>query len=71
MSTAKLLYFGFAHVWAGSARPGFLKTRVKTAHLSLTSFRISVRLIELPPFTKAFQLIPGDALHSESPCKTW
>ena len=71
LSAAKLFYFGFAHVWAGSARPEYLRTRVQTDPHPPANFRVNGALINFPPFAQTFELKPGDKLYSNSPCTIW
>jgi len=71
LSAAKLFFFGFAHVWAGSARPEYLRTRVQTDPHPPAVFRVNGTLINFPPFAKVFKLKPGDNLHSNSRCTIW
>jgi putative endopeptidase len=71
LSAAKLFYFGFAHVWAGSARPEYLRTRVQTDPHPPANFRVNGTLINFPPFAQTFELKPGDKLYNNSPCTIW
>lgn len=68
---ARLFFFGFAHLWASSARPAYLRTRVQTDPHPPAEFRVNGTLINFPPFTKTFALKPGDKLYAKSPCTIW
>jgi len=67
----KLFFFGFAHLWASSARPAYLRTRVQTDPHPPAEFRVNGTLINFPPFAKTFMLRPGDKLYTKSPCTIW
>jgi putative endopeptidase len=71
LSATQLFFFGFAHVWASTARPEYLRTRVQTDPHPPANFRINGTLTNFPPFAKYFSLKPGDKLYKKSPCKIW
>jgi putative endopeptidase len=68
---ARLFFYGFAHLWAGSARPAYLRKRVQTDPHPPAEFRVNGTLKNFPPFAKTFSLQPGDELRTNSPCTIW
>lgn len=71
LSNASLFYFGFAHTWAGNARPEYLRTRVQTDPHPPAHFRVNGTLVNFAPFANVFSLKPGDKMYTGSPCKIW
>ncbi len=71
LSEAKLFFLGFAHLWASSARPAYLRTRALTDAHPPAEYRVNGTLVNLPAFSETFALKPGDPLYSKSPCKVW
>jgi len=71
MTQAKLFYYGFAHVWAGSAQPECLRTRVQTEPHPPAKFRVHGTLRNFPSFAQTIALQPGDNLYTDTPCRVW
>jgi len=71
MTEAQLFFYGFSHVWAGSARPEYLRARVQTDPHPPAKFRVNGTLVNFPPFAQTFALRPGNKLFSDRPCKVW
>ena len=71
MTQAQLFYYGFAHVWAGSARPEYLRTRVQTDPHPPAKFRVNGTLRNFPPFAQTFALKPGSNLYTDTLCSVW
>lgn len=71
LSEAKLFFLGFAHLWAGSARPAYLRARALTDAHPPAEYRVNGTLVNLRAFSETFALKPGDSLYSDVPCKIW
>jgi putative endopeptidase len=68
---SNLFFLGFAHVWAASARPEYLRTRVLTDPHPPAMFRVNGTLYNFPPFGHSYDLKYGDPLYNATPCKIW
>jgi putative endopeptidase len=64
-------FLGYAHVWAGNARPEYERLLVTVDPHPLARFRVNGPLSNMPAFKQAFGCKNGEAMVREDACQIW